>query len=334
MTVNKKNQLALLITAFLIAILSLFSALNFGAAETNINDVITGILSSGEGSFNARIIYELRLPRTLLAFMAGAGLAIAGLILQTVTRNPLADPYLFGISSGASFGVVVIMSVAGISAGFMLSGAALLGSLLAMGLLILIAGRQQNAQVESMLLAGVALSFLFSAFTSLLLYWSDPQAVAAILFWTLGSFARAQWATLWLPFLVIVVCISFMLSFKRQLNAMLLGDESATTLGVRVHRFRILMLVLSSLITAVLVALCGGIGFVGLMVPHIVRFFISQGSTAGLLVTSLVGGTFMVWVDVLSRSLLKNQELPVGVITAAIGSVFFLSLLFFRKSKV
>lgn len=334
MTVNTKNQLALLITAFLIAILSLFSALNFGAAETNIHDVITGILSFGEGSFNARIIYELRLPRTLLAFMAGAGLAIAGLILQTVTRNPLADPYLFGISSGASFGVVVLMSVAGISAGFMLSGAALLGSLLAMGLLILIAGRQQNAQVESMLLAGVALSFLFSAFTSLLLYWSDPQAVAAILFWTLGSFARAQWTTLWLPFLVIVVCISFMLSFKRQLNAMLLGDESATTLGVRVHRFRILMLVLSSLITAVLVALCGGIGFVGLMVPHIVRFFISQGSTAGLLVTSLVGGTFMVWVDVLSRSLLKNQELPVGVITAAIGSVFFLSLLFFRKSKV
>ena len=115
---------------------------------------------------------------------------------------------------------------------------------------------------------------------------------------------------------------------------MLLGDESAITLGVRVQRFRILMLVLSSLITAVLVAMCGGIGFVGLMVPHIVRFFISQGTIAGLLVTSLVGGTFMVWVDVLSRSLLKNQELPVGVITAAMGSVFFLSLLFFRKRKV
>tara|TARA_R110002012_G_scaffold2235_1_gene10700 strand:- start:349 stop:726 length:378 start_codon:yes stop_codon:yes gene_type:complete len=125
-----------------------------------------------------------------------------------------------------------------------------------------------------------------------------------------------------------------MLSFRRQLNAMLLGDESAITLGVRVQRFRILMLVLSSLITAVLVAMCGGIGFVGLMVPHIVRFFISQGTIAGLLVTSLVGGTFMVWVDVLSRSLLKNQELPVGVITAAIGSVFFLSLLFFRKRRV
>lgn len=333
MDITKINQWTIFIAAVLIALVSLFSALSFGAADTPLSDVLTGVLSAGEGSFNARIIYELRLPRTLLAFMAGAGLAIAGLILQTVTRNPLADPYLFGISSGASFGVVLLMAVAGISAGFMLSAAALLGSFLAMGLLILIAGRQKSTQVESMLLAGVALSFLFSAFTSLLLYWSDPQAVAGILFWTLGSFARAQWGTLWLPCVVIVVCISFMLSFKRQLNALLLGDESAITLGVRVHRFRILMLVLSSLITAVLVALCGGIGFVGLMVPHIVRFFISQGSTAGLLITSLVGGTFMVWVDVLSRSLLKNQELPVGVITAAMGSVFFLSLLFFRKAK-
>lgn len=333
MDITKINQWTIFIAAVLIALGSLFSALSFGAADTPLSDVLTGVLSAGEGSFNARIIYELRLPRTLLAFMAGAGLAIAGLILQTVTRNPLADPYLFGISSGASFGVVLLMAVAGISAGFMLSAAALLGSFLAMGLLILIAGRQKRSQVESMLLAGVALSFLFSAFTSLLLYWSDPQAVAGILFWMLGSFARAQWGTLWLPCVVIVVCISFMLSFKRQLNALLLGDESAITLGVRVHRFRILMLVLSSLITAVLVALCGGIGFVGLMVPHIVRFFISQGSTAGLLITSLVGGTFMVWVDVLSRSLLKNQELPVGVITAAMGSVFFLSLLFFRKTK-
>jgi iron complex transport system permease protein len=331
--VNTRQSLALFISAAA-ALFSLFAALSFGAAETSLQDVFNSFLLSNEASFNTRIIFELRMPRTLLAFLAGSGLAIAGLILQTVTRNPLADPYLFGISSGASFGVVLLMALAGISAGFMLSAAALLGSLLAMSLLILIAGRQQSAQVESMLLAGVALSFLFSAFTSLLLYWSDPQAVAAILFWTLGSFSRAQWATLWLPLLVITLCTFVMLSFRRQLNAMLLGDESAITLGVRVQRFRVLMLVLSSLITAVLVAMCGGIGFVGLMVPHIVRFFISQGTIAGLLVTSLVGGTFMVWVDVLSRSLLKNQELPVGVITAAIGSVFFLSLLFFRKRRV
>ena len=167
MDITKINQWTIFIAAVLIALGSLFSALSFGAADTPLSDVLTGVLSAGEGSFNARIIYELRLPRTLLAFMAGAGLAIAGLILQTVTRNPLADPYLFGISSGASFGVVLLMAVAGISAGFMLSAAALLGSFLAMGLLILIAGRQKSSQVESMLLAGVkvVLRLYFSGYS-------------------------------------------------------------------------------------------------------------------------------------------------------------------------
>ena len=328
------NHGVALIIALLCAVFSLFVALSFGAAPISLADVYHSLTFSSEASFTSRIIIELRMPRTLLAFLAGSGLAIAGLILQTVTRNPLADPYLFGISSGASLGVVVLMAFVGIGAGIALSAAALIGSLVAMGLLILIAGSQRNAQVESMLLAGVALSFLFSAFTSLLLYWSDPQAVAAILFWTLGSFARAQWPSLLLPALVIITCTVIMLGFRRQLNAMLLGDESATTLGVRVHRFRILMLILSSLITAVLVAMCGGIGFVGLMVPHIVRFFISQGSSVGLLMTGLVGGIFMVWVDVLARSLLANQELPIGVITAAIGSLFFLSILYFRKRQL
>ena len=334
MSLSRSRHSFALFACIVISLISIFVALSFGSANTSLYNVISSLLPSSDTSLTTRIIFELRVPRTLLAFLAGAGLAIAGLILQTVTRNPLADPYLFGISSGASFGVVLLMALTGISAGFLLSAAALLGSLLAMCMLIFIAGKQQNGQVESMLLAGVALSFLFSALTSLLLYWSDPKAVAAIVFWTLGSFARAQWSTLWAPLVVISVCTLIMLSFRRQLNAILLGDESAITLGVKVHRFRILMLVLSSLITAVLVAMCGGIGFVGLMVPHLVRFFISQGTIASLLITSFIGGIFMVWVDVLSRSLLTNQELPVGIITAAIGSVFFLSLLILKKAKV
>ena len=269
----------------------------------------------------------------MLAFLAGSGLALAGLILQTVTRNPLADPYLFGISSGASFGVACFIALTGVSFGFSMSVAAFSGSLLSMLLVIAIAGRRHVGQVEAMLLAGVALSFLFSALTSLLLYFSDPQAITAILFWTMGSFSRAQWDTLWLPFIVIIACMTLMIAFRRQLNAMLLGDESAATLGIHVQRFRIMMLLLSSLITAVLVAMCGGVGFVGLMIPHIVRYFSPQGSSHNLVMTSLVGGIFMVWVDVLCRTLLNNQELPVGVITAAIGSVFFLFLLYFRKQS-
>jgi len=324
------------IVAVLICIFSLFCALSFGAADISFADVWHSIWPTDKGKdvgFIQRIIWELRMPRAILALLAGCGLAISGLILQTVTRNPLADPYLFGISSGASLGVVILIATTGSIFTVMTPIAAFAGSLVAMVMLMLIAGRRQSQQVESMLLAGVALSFLFSSFTNLLLYHTDPQAVTAVLFWTMGSFSRAQWENLLFPTVVITACITFMLAYRRQLNAMLLGDESATTLGINVNRFRIIMLLLSSLITATLVSLCGGIGFVGLMIPHIVRFFISQGTIFGVLLTALVGGIFMIWVDILSRTVLVNQELPVGVITAATGSIFFLTLLYFRKNR-
>lgn len=318
-----------------IVLLSFIAAMSIGAANISFAEVFNSLFNRNvmPGHYHSSIIWELRMPRSILAFTAGAGLSIAGLILQKVTRNPLADPYLFGISSGASFGVVVMMSVTTLGMGFYLSIGAFIGSLLAVLLLLAIAGHYGPRQVENMLLSGVALSFLFSAFTSLLLYWSDPQAVTAILFWTLGSFARANWDTLWLPVITVSASLAFMLVKQRQLTALLLGDESAATLGVNVSRLRITMLIISSLLTASIVALCGGIGFIGLMIPHIVRFFISNGSRYSFIVTALVGGVFMLWVDIASRVALSNQELPIGIITSAIGSVFFLSLLYFRKRK-
>jgi len=335
---DKKNISQTLVTviAVIICFISLFCALSFGAADISFADVWHSVWpneTDKDAGFIQRIIWELRMPRAILALLAGSGLAVSGLILQTVTRNPLADPYLFGISSGASLGVVILIAFTGGIFTVMTPVAAFAGSLVAMLMLMLIAGRRQSQQVESMLLAGVALSFLFSSFTSLLLYHTDPQAVTAVLFWTMGSFSRAQWQNLLFPTVVISACIIFMLAYRRQLNAMLLGDESATTLGIKVNRFRIIMLLLSSLITATLVSMCGGIGFVGLMIPHIVRFFISQGTVFGILLTALVGGIFMIWVDILSRTILVNQELPVGVITAATGSLFFLTLLYFRKNR-
>jgi iron complex transport system permease protein len=337
---NHISQSAVTVIALLICFVSLFCALSFGAADISFADVWHSVLHSiwpneldKDIGFVQRIIWELRMPRAILALLAGSGLAISGLILQTVTRNPLADPYLFGISSGASLGVVILIVFTNNIFTVMTPIAAFAGSLIAMLMLMLIAGRRQSQQVESMLLAGVALSFLFSSFTNLLLYHTDPQAVTAVLVWTMGSFSRAQWQNLLIPTVVITVCITFMLAYRRQLNAMLLGDESATTLGINVNRFRMIMLLLSSLITATLVSMCGGIGFVGLMIPHIVRFFISQGTIFGILLTALVGGIFMIWVDILSRTILVNQELPVGVITAATGSIFFITLLYFRKNR-
>lgn len=337
---NNISQSAITVLAVIICLVSLVCALSFGAADIAFSDVCQSIVYriwpseiENDVGFVQRIIWELRMPRAILALLAGCGLAISGLILQMVTRNPLADPYLFGISSGASLGVVILITFTGGIFTVMTPVAAFIGSLIAMLMLIVIAGRRQSQQVESMLLAGVALTFLFSSFTSLLLYHTDPQAVTAVLFWTMGSFSRAQWETLLFPTVIITTCIIFMLAYRRQLNAMLLGDESAATLGINVNRFRTIMLLLSSLITATLVSMCGGIGFVGLMIPHIVRFFISQGSIFGILLTALVGGIFMIWVDILSRTILVNQELPVGVVTAATGSLFFITLLYFRKNR-
>ncbi|CCQ09414.1 Iron-compound ABC transporter, permease protein [Pseudoalteromonas luteoviolacea B = ATCC 29581] len=327
---SKWTQTAFIILLLCLIFISFLSSLSLGAVTLSVSDVFSALTSNDYQSLTNKIIIELRLPRAILAFCAGAGLALAGVMLQTVTRNPLADPYLFGISSGASFGVVVLFSITGIQSGLFLAGSAFAGSMLSVTLLLGIALSARSSQVDILLLAGVALSFLFSALTSLLLYWTDPEAISAILFWNLGSFSRADWQWLWLPVTVVFSACVILMVMRRPLNALLLGDESATTVGVNASKLRIVMLLLSSLITAVLVASCGGVGFVGLMIPHIVRFFLSQTRSSGLLATFLSGGLFMLWVDVLARSLIENQELPVGVITASTGSVFFLLLLLLR----
>ena len=309
-----------------------------GAVDLSFSQVIGALTGVNPDTFDKQIVWDLRMPRMLLAVFAGAGLSLAGLMLQTVTRNPLADPYLFGISSGAALGVVLTVSLSGTSyfygANISLSIAAFVGSLVAMSLLLIVSGSALARQVESMLLAGVALSFLFSAMTSVSLYYSDPQAISAVIFWTMGSFARAQWHSLLMPVFFLVVVLSVVVIWRRQLTALLLGDESAITLGVNVRKFRFMMLALSSLLTASLVSVCGGIGFVGLMIPHIVRFLVSQASAVNPILVALLGGIFMLWVDVLARSLLTNQELPIGVITGLLGSLFFLSLMYWRRRQV
>ncbi|GAA5216796.1 FecCD family ABC transporter permease [Corallincola platygyrae] len=322
----------------IIALLSPMLAASFGAAQIEFADVWRATCAQLGGGcdishIKQKIIIDIRLPRVLLAFIAGAGLALSGAVLQTVTRNPLADPYLFGISSGASFGAVMVIAVLGLGATIALPMGAFVGSALSVALVVAMSSRPGGNQIERMLLAGVAISFMFSAVTSLALYTSEPSATASVLFWTLGSFTRASWDTLWLPLLITGASLVLFLGFARQLNAVLAGEESARTLGVDVAKLRIGMLLLSSLITATLVAYCGGIAFVGLMIPHLVRMLLGVNVMRNLLATCLTGGLFMVWIDVLARKLLPDQELPVGVITSALGSLFFLIILRRRASK-
>ncbi|MCP3128222.1 iron ABC transporter permease [Shewanella sp. KJ2020] len=359
------QQQWLILGFVVLGILTPIAAASFGAATIGFLDVlhvfITKLLQSfgtlnptNVNGITERIVMELRLPRILLAFVAGAGLSLAGSVLQTVTRNPLADPYLFGISSGASFGAVVMLTLftgsglfgsvgvvvntgifsgSGVFAGllwFSLPFGAFIGASLSVLIVLALSGLGLNSQVERMLLSGVATSFMFGALTSLLLYFASPQATASVLFWSLGSFAKASWPLLILPTLVVGASLLIILGMKRQIMALQAGDETAHTLGVNVPKLRLNMLLLCSLITAILVATCGGIGFVGLMIPHSVRLLFPGRQP--IVLTALVGGLFMVWIDVLARCVLGNQELPVGIITAAIGSFFFLLIL--RRRKV
>ena len=352
-------QQFMLLALAMLTLMTPIAATSFGAANISFMDVthvfINKVANITQASgMTERIVMELRLPRILLAFVAGAGLSLAGSVLQTVTRNPLADPYLFGISSGASFGAVVMLTLftgsgffdnaamaaySGIFSGsgalsgllwFSLPLGAFIGASLSVLIVLALSGLGLNSQVERMLLSGVATSFMFGALTSLLLYFASPQATASVLFWSLGSFAKASWSLLILPTLVVGVSLLIILGMKRQIMALQAGDETAHTLGVNVPKLRLSMLLLCSLITAVLVATCGGIGFVGLMIPHTVRMLFPGRQP--ILLTALVGGLFMVWIDVLARCLLGNQELPVGIITAAIGSLFFLLIL--RRRRV
>ncbi len=276
-----------------------------------------------------KIIWEIRLPRILMALLTGVGLSITGAILQSVTRNPLADPYLFGISSGASLGAVLVIST---FSGSMISitFGALLGGMFSVVLMLTLAGNAVM-QVERLLLSGVAVSFMLGAFTSLIIYYSDPETASTLLFWMMGSFSNSEWNELPLPAISITLGLIIFMIYRRWISAIQAGDEGAFTLGVPVSQLRLVMLIICSIITAVLVAQVGGISFVGLMIPHICRYLVGAQLHRVLFMCVVIGGSFMIWVDVIAHSILEDQVLPIGIVTSVIGSLFFFIILKTRR---
>jgi len=329
------KTIAIIFILSLACIMSMVAGLSFGAISISFSDIINalvpGLSDQQVDPIISKIVVELRLPRILLALLSGAGLAVAGATLQLVTRNPLADPFLFGISAGASFGAVTVLTVLTSISIMWLPLGAFIGGLLAVFMVLYIAGNHTYQQIERMLLAGVACSFMFSAATSAILYQSDPQAAASILFWTLGSFSQAEWGNLWAPTIIIIISVIIFFGFSKQVLAISSGDENAATLGVNVSIVRLLMLILSSLICAVIVANAGGIAFVGLLIPHIVRLTLGQKQLNNYFIIALMGATFMILIDLAARTMITNQEIPLGIITSAIGSVFFLFILKQRR---
>ncbi|MEU7646445.1 FecCD family ABC transporter permease [Streptomyces huasconensis] len=275
------------------------------------------------------IVLDVRAPRVLLGAVAGAGLAVVGTALQALIRNPLAEPYLLGVSSGASLGAVTVI-VFGVTlfGPVSLSVAAFAGALGA--LLLVYATARTGGRITStrLVLAGVAIAAVLTAVLDLLLLTTDRGNEArAVLAWTLGGLGGVSWDTLWLPSAALLLGTGVLMAQARNLNLLLAGEEAATTMGLDVARFRARMFVLLSLVTGVLVAAAGPIGFVGLMLPHTVRLLVGGDHRRVLPTAALGGAVFLIWADIAARIVAAPLEIPVGVLTALCGGPFFLWLM-------
>ena len=283
--------------------------------------------SETEYAMAHRIIIELRLPRVLLGLMVGAGLALTGLLLQTVTRNELADPYLFGLSSGSAAGAVFVITFTGDVLGlFTLPLAAMTGGLASVAAVLLLLRGYANHSPGQMILAGLSVSFLFNALTYGMTFLGDQRAAQTVLFWTMGGLGTARWNNLFLPFIGLATVLIFALRRNVALDALLTGDLTAHSLGVAPEKLRQQTFLICALATACFVATSGVIGFIGLMVPHLVRHWTGPLHRKAFLPTLLIGAALLVGSDLLSRILLAPQELPVGVITAGVGAIFVMRI--------
>ncbi|MFB7330852.1 FecCD family ABC transporter permease [Streptomyces adustus] len=320
-------------------LVSIAVAVTIGPADISTADVWTSVASHlglGESALaplRDGIVWNLRMPRTLLAAVCGAGLAVCGAVMQSLLRNPLADPFVLGVSSGASTGAVAVV-VLGVGGGAVsLSTGAFLGALLSFGLVLLLS-HNLGGSTDRVVLSGVAAMQLFSALTSFTVLTSaDAETTRGVLFWLLGSLTGADWGQVLLCTVVLAVVLVVCLGYARTLDAFAFGDEAAAGLGVRVARTRLVLLCATALLTAALVSCAGAIGFVGLVLPHATRAVTGSGHARLLPVTALTGAVFLVWVDTLARTVLDPQEVPVGVVTSLIGVPAFVAVLYRGRSR-
>ena len=274
------------------------------------------------------IVLDLRVPRALLALLTGAVLAVVGALLQTTTRNELADPFLFGLSSGASAGAVLVITRFGDALGQLsLPLSAFTGGLFsAVAVLLLFHFKKQRA-AEHLILCGLAISFLFSALTSYFVFSGDQRAASSVMFWSLGGLGIARWDTLPMAMLSLLLIGGFAALRWRSLDGLLAGEQTARSLGINVDRLRVEAFLCCALSTALLVALTGVIGFVGLMVPPLCRRMTGVRHLVLLPLCAVVGALLLCGGDILSRTLLTAQELPIGIITAGVGGAFVIAML-------
>ena len=274
------------------------------------------------------IVWEIRFPRAILAMMVGAGLALVGASLQAVTRNPLADPHLLGISSGGAFGAILALLHTGLFLGLLtVPLLAFVGALGATAIVLGVSRFADATSADRLVLAGVAVSFIIMASANILIFLGDPRATHTVVFWMLGGLGLAQWSQLIYPLVILLLCGAWLIGKSKVLNAMTVGDETASTLGIPVARFRLVVFIVGALITGVMVAFSGIIGFVGLMVPHVVRMLVGGDYRRVLPGSALVGAVFLLWADIVARTIMAPEDMPIGIVTGLVGGVFVVWLL-------
>ncbi|BDM69035.1 hemin ABC transporter permease [Streptomyces nigrescens] len=330
----RAGLLALVLGAALLAALT--AAVSVGATAIPPAEVWSVVLRRLGGApprpgTDDLIVWQLRVPRALLAALVGAGLGLVGTATQALVRNPLADPYLLGISNGASLGAVAAIVLGASTGGLLglgLSAAAFAGALAAFALVWSLARRGGGFSPLRLVLAGVGVGQFLSGFTSyLVLQAGDEQQTRSVLFWLMGSLSGATWSLLGLPLLAVTAGLLALQARARAMNALLMGDETAAGVGVPVTRLRRELFVVTSLLTGVLVAVSGAVAFVGLMVPHLCRLVIGGDHRRLLPLSALTGALLLVVVDLVCRTAMDAQELPVGVVTALIGAPALLFVL-------
>ena len=339
---NRSREISVALIMLILAVflvLAFLWALSIGTVKLSFIQIYEGIVNqftsgiaietAGQGPLHD-IIWLLRLPRLVLAALVGMGLSVCGVIMQAVVKNPLADPYILGISSGASLGATAaILLGIGVALGENFVGiAAFIGAFaMSLGVLFIsnLGGRSNSVKL---LLAGMALSAVCGAFSSFIVYFANnKEGMQTIAYWMMGSFAGAKWETLAVIGPIVLLAVLFLWTQSRMLNLMLLGDESALTLGTDLHIYRQIYLLVSSLIVGFVVYSAGMIGFVGLVVPHVIRMLVGTDHKKLIPVAALTGAIFLVVADGLCRVIIPRTELPIGILISLIGAPCFVYLM-------
>lgn len=324
-----------------ILVISLVTSLQFGSTFIPLDDILNslwshlGIKPLSIPPMTNTIIWDIRLPRLLYSIITGIGLSAVGLLMQTVTRNALADPYVLGVSSGASTGAVFAI----ICGGLPLLGSyntplfAAMGAILSIILVLLCVGKS-NSPVK-LILIGMGMTGIFSALTMMIIYGAKHEAqVRSAMFWLLGSFSGIQWKDLPLSVIMVVLFCLFIYIYKQDLDVLLLGNQEAANMGLSVKTLQLSIVITSSIVIATLVSKVGVVGFIGLIIPHLARITGGPKHKNTLIFSILIGSIVMIWSDVLSRALYSPEEIPIGVLTSLLGAPLFIWIIMKRYKNI